>query len=217
MGNISRTIVLSCAGLGKRLGLGLTKALLQVDGKSLIIRHLEALKDEDDIRIVVGYQAEKVIEEVTAYRKDVTFVFNHNYKSTGTGGSVALAAKYANEYILTIDGDIIINPDDMKNILKADYEFVSGGVIESDDPWMLQTFNENNQTMVSAFSKSKGQYEWNGISQMKSEKMLNGVGHVFQSIEAYLPVRYLPVRTREIDTMDDYDRAVSWVENGFKD
>ena len=71
--------------------------------------------------------------------------------------------------------------------------------------------------MVSAFSKSKGQYEWNGISQMKSEKMLNGVGHVFQSIEAYLPVRYLPVRTREIDTMDDYDRAVSWVENGFKD
>ena len=68
MGNISRTIVISCAGLGKRLGLGMTKALLQVDGKSLIIRHLEALKDEDDIRIVVGYQAEKVIEEVTAYR-----------------------------------------------------------------------------------------------------------------------------------------------------
>ncbi|MCM1297320.1 MAG: NTP transferase domain-containing protein, partial [Muribaculaceae bacterium] len=101
----SRTIVISCAGMGNRLGLGTTKALVEVDGKPLIVRHLEKLKEEKDIRVVVGYQAEKVIEVVKKYRQDVMFVFNHDYRATGTGASVALAARYANEYILSLDGD----------------------------------------------------------------------------------------------------------------
>ena len=55
---ISRTVIISCAGMGNRLGLGTTKALLEVEGEPLIIRHLKMLQDEHDIRIVVGYQAE---------------------------------------------------------------------------------------------------------------------------------------------------------------
>ena len=99
--DFSRTVVISCAGMGNRLGLGTTKALVEVDGKPLIIRHLEMLKDESDIRVVVGYQAEQVINVVKKYRRDVLFVFNHNYRMTGTGASVALAAKCANKYLLT--------------------------------------------------------------------------------------------------------------------
>ena len=71
--------------MGNRLGMGTTKALVEVDGKPLIIRHLEMLKDETDIRVVVGYQAEQVINVVKEYREDVMFVFNHNYRNTGTG------------------------------------------------------------------------------------------------------------------------------------
>ena len=48
----SRTVVISCAGMGNRLGLGTTKALVEVDGKPLIVRHLEMLGDEEDIRYV---------------------------------------------------------------------------------------------------------------------------------------------------------------------
>ena len=108
---VSRTVIISCAGMGNRLGLGTTKALVEVEGKPLIMHHLEKLKDESDIRVVVGYQAEKVINVVRKYRKDVVFVFNHNYRETGTGASVALASQYANEYILSLDGDLIIHPD----------------------------------------------------------------------------------------------------------
>ena len=79
--------------MGNRLGMGTTKALVEVDGKPLIIRHLEMLKDETDIRVVVGYQAEQVINVVKEYREDVMFVFNHNYRNTGTGASVVLASK----------------------------------------------------------------------------------------------------------------------------
>ena len=62
--------------MGTRLGIGTTKALIDIEGKPLILRQLELLKDFDDIRIVVGYQMEKVIEVVNNYRKDILFVFN---------------------------------------------------------------------------------------------------------------------------------------------
>ena len=105
----NKTIVIPCAGMGKRLGMNIPKALVRIDEKSLIRRNLELLKDCDDIRIVVGYKAQDVIEEVLKYRKDVVFVFNNDYQNTGTGDSVSKAAKYANEYVITIDGDLLVN------------------------------------------------------------------------------------------------------------
>ena len=214
---VSRTVIISCAGMGNRLGLGTTKALVEVEGKPLIMHHLEKLKDESDIRVVVGYQAEKVINVVRKYRKDVVFVFNHNYRETGTGAKNALASQYANEYILSLDGDLIIHPDDMKKILECDHEFVSGGIPDTDEPWMLQTYKDDGKEFVSAFSKNIGNYEWNGITQMKSAKIKNGQGHVFQLIEPYLPIPFLELRTREIDTVNDYERAVEWVRNNFRE
>lgn len=213
---ISRTVVISCAGMGNRLGLGTTKALVEIEGKSLLTRYLEMLGDETDIRVVVGYQAGKVIEAVKKHRQDVMFVFNHNYRETGTGASVALAAKYADEYILSLDGDLLIHPDDMDRILRCEHEFVGGGVPETDDPWMLQTYQDNGTEYVGAFSKAVGNYEWNGVTQIKSAKMRNGTGHVFQLIEPYLPMPFMELRTREIDTINDYERAVAWVGNGFR-
>ena len=61
---VSRTVIISCAGMGNRLGLGTTKALVEVEGKPLIMHHLEKLKDERDIRVVVGYQAEQELVQV---------------------------------------------------------------------------------------------------------------------------------------------------------
>lgn len=213
---ISRTVVISCAGMGNRLGLGTTKALVEIDGKPLIVRHLEMLQKERDIRIVVGYQAEKVIEVVRKYRKDAVFVFNHNYRTTGTGDSVLLAARYANRYLLSLDGDLLIHPKDMEIILCQEGEFVSGGQIETDDPWLLQTAGSVGSEKVTSFSRIKGKYEWNGITQLKSERLKEGGGHVFQLIEPYLPLPFLEVRTREVDTVNDYERAVKWVKNSFQ-
>lgn len=214
---VSRTVIISCAGMGNRLGLGTTKALVEIDGKPLILRHLEMLNEEQDVRVVVGYQAEQVINVVKKYRKDILFVFNHKYRETGTGASVALASKIANDYILSLDGDLLVHPDDMKKILACEHEFVGGGVPGTDDPWMVQTYAEDGIEYVGAFSHNIGTYEWNGITQMKSQKMQNGTGHVFQLIEPYLPVPFMALRTREIDTINDYERAVQWVKNGFED
>lgn len=213
--SISRTVVISCAGMGNRLGLGTTKALVEISGKPLIIRHLEMLSGESDVRVIVGFQAESVIQTVRKYRNDVLFCFNHKYNYTGVGESVSLAAKCANEYLLTIDGNIVIHPDDMKKALSCEHEFISGGEISSDEPWLIQTVKKDNIEVVSKFTRESGQYEWNGISQIESSKFIGGAGHVFQVIEPYLPIEFLNLRTREIDTIDDYERAVTWVQNDF--
>lgn len=212
---VSRTVIISCAGKGERLGLGCTKALLDICGKPLILHQLKMLKKEDDIRIVVGYQAKKVIDVVNQYRKDITYVLNHGYENNGTGASVSLAMKYSNDYIFTLDGDLLVHPEDMNRMLACETEFIAGTEPGSDDPWLLDTDIYNETEIVKAFSRKRGRYEWTGISQVKREKLAQGTGHVFQMLEPVLPIMLMEVRTREIDTANDYENAVHWVKNNF--
>lgn len=210
---LSRTIVIGCAGAGTRLGWGIPKALIEVAGKSLLTRHLENLRDEEDIRIVVGYQAEKVIACAKNFRDDIKIVYNYDYLSTGTGASVTLAAVDANEYILNLDGDLIVHPEDMKIILSYPGEFVSGGKVTTEDPWFVQTMIKEETEYAIGFTKQEGTHEWNGIAQMRKSRLRPGKGHVFQMVEPYLPVPYLSARTREIDTISDYNNVIEAIRN----
>ena len=129
-----KSVVISCAGIGSRLGLGLTKALLKINGRSLISLQLELFKDVEDLRIVVGFQANDIIEEVLKYRSDVTFIFNHRYFETKTGASLYLGAQHATERILAWDGDLLVHPNDVKMILekaKIDYVAIDALVVEN--------------------------------------------------------------------------------------
>ena len=209
-----KTVVISCAGAGTRLGMGKPKALLDVSGKTLILHSLSLLKDVKDIRIVVGYQAEKVIDAVTAYRKDVLFVYNHDYMHNGTGASVCLAKRFGGEYVLTIDGDIIIHPEDMKKILECDHEFVGVTTPSTDNP-VLTTLDENG--LVNGFYRGRGVYEWTGVTMLRSDHTGMTEGHTYTLIEPLLPLPWLFIRQKEIDTVNDYRNAILWVRNGFQD
>lgn len=209
----NKTVIISCAGMGKRLGLEQTKALIDVCGEPLIIRTLKLLDNVEDVRIVVGYQAEKVIEVVKSYRKNVIFVMNHNYMNTGTAGSVSCAINATKDYILTIDGDLIIYPEDMIKILEQDGEFVCGSIISTDDPVKVKVVDNR----VTEFSRDYGNFEWTGICCVEKNKIKPSSAHVYQMIEHNLPMNHLLIRTKEIDTPDDYDRAIKWVKNGFKE
>ncbi len=210
---VSKTVIISCAGAGKRLGLNTSKCLVDVAGETLILRNLKMLDSVDDVRVVVGFRAESVIEMVTAYRRDVTFVFNHDYARTNTGDSVRLAAEYANEYILTIDGDLLVHPDDMRALLAAEGEFVGVTTPGSDNPVLCEVEGGN----VVGFSREVGSFEWTGVTQVRTERILDGTGHTYQLIEPSLPMPYRYIRTKEIDTPDDYERAVRWVRGGYSD
>lgn len=204
------TIVICCAGMGTRLGIGTTKALVNICGKPLILHQLEMLKDFDDIRIVLGYQAEKVIEVVNEYRRDIMYVFNYDYKNTGVATSFWKGLRGARKYVVAFDGDLLANPDDLRQFLSYDNECIAVSDINTDEPVLIKT--EGNKAL--AFSLN-GEYEWPGLAKVITEKLQPSEYFVYDMLTPLLPLEIVKVRTREIDTPEDYERAVEWVKSGW--
>lgn len=205
----AKSVIISCAGIGSRLGLATTKALINIDGKSLIRWQLELFKDIEDVSIVVGFQANDVVEEVRKYREDVIFVFNHNYFETKTGASYYLGAKDGNEFAIEFDGDLLVHPDDMKQLLEIDGEWIAYADKMSDDAVFVKT---NEIGDVLSFSRENGDFEWTGPCCIKKDKLKYSSGHVFNQLEPYLPMKGIKIRACDIDTYDDYQRALEFIK-----
>lgn len=209
----TKSVIISCAGIGSRLGLGKTKALIDIAGKSLIRWQLELLSDIQDVRIVVGYQSNDVIEEVLKFRKDVIFIYNHNYFETKTGASFYLGARHANEFVMAWDGDLIVHPDDVKKCLETDEEYIGYSDIVSEESVYVKT---NNDGDVLSFSREHGDFEWTGPACIKREKIKYTSLNVFNQIEEHLPIKGLKIRAQDVDTYEDYKKAIEFVKSWKK-
>lgn len=199
-----KSVVISCAGIGSRLGLGLTKALVKINGRSLISLQLELFKDVEDVRIVIGFQANDIIEEVLKHRKDVTFIFNHHYFETKTGASFFLGARHASNYVLEWDGDLLVHPDDVKTILETEGEFICYADKTSEDAVFVKVDELGN---VVEFSKEQGDFEWTGPACIKKSNLRYSSLNVYNMLEPILPLKGIKVRAYDIDTYNDYKRV----------
>lgn len=199
-----KSIVISCAGIGSRLGLGLTKALVQINGSSLISWQLKLFKNVKDIRIVIGFQGGEIIQEVRKFRDDAIFCYNHRYFETKTGASYYLGARHANIETLEWDGDLLVHPDDVKKILSTSGEFICYADKTSDDAVFVQT-NENGDVLC--FSREQGDYEWTGPACMNKKHLIYSTQNVYNMFEPYCPMKGIKVRAYDIDTYNDYIRV----------
>ena len=204
------SVVLSCAGIGSRLGLAKTKALIEVEGTKLIHLQLEAFKQVEDLRVVIGYQARSVVKAVLEVRSDVVFVYNHDYFQTKTGTSLYLGARHANEYCVAWDGDLLVHPDDIDICIDYDGEYVGGSRIISEDAVFLRVDEE---AQVIGFSREQGDYEWAGPAKIKRENLRYVTGNVFNQIEGLLPLPMLKIRAQDVDTYEDYKNAIEFVKS----
>lgn len=204
-----KSVIISCAGIGSRLGLAKTKALIDIENKTLIRWQLELLKNVEDIRVVVGFQANDVIREVKKYRDDVIFVYNHNYFDTKTGASYYLGAKDGNELAIGIDGDLLVHPNDMQMLLEMNEEWIAYTDRMSDDPVFVRTSQNGD---VLSFSMENGDYEWTGPCCMKKNKLKFSSSNIFNQLEPYLPMKGVKIRACDIDTYDDYQRALQFIK-----
>ena len=207
------TVIICAAGMGTRLGIGTTKALVDIDGVPLILRQLKLLKDYDDIRIVVGFQAERIINVVKEYRKDIMFAFNYEYETTGVANSLRMGILGSREYILSLDGDILINPDDFSAFAEYDGECLAVTSITSAEP-IKATVDIG---VVKRLDKSDGNMQWPGIAKVRMEKLKGDSSHVYNVLNECLPLPAFQLRAREIDTPEDYEKALDWFENGQVD
>lgn len=208
----SKSVILSCAGIGSRLGIGKTKALMDICGRSLIAWQLENFVDVEDLRVVVGFQAGDVIAEVRKYRNDAIFVYNRDYFHTKTGYSYYLGAKDANELCIEWDGDLLVHPDDVKRILAEPGEFIAYSDKTSEDSVMLSC---NRAGEVVGFSRNRGDFEWTGPCCLRRERITENAGHVFNILEQYLPIKGIKIKAQDIDTYEDYLRAQAFVKKYF--
>lgn len=205
----TKSVIISCAGIGSRLGLGTTKALIKIDGKSIIQWQLELFQEVKDIRVVVGFQAAEVIAEVKKYRPDAVFVYNHNYFDTKTGTSYYLGARHGAEYAVEIDGDLLIHPEDAKMLLELDGEWIAYADKSSEDGVYVKV---NEAGEVIGFSRQEGDYEWTGPCCLKRENIIYSSEYVFNQLESHLPMRGIKIRARDIDTYNDYINAIEFIK-----
>lgn len=211
MGKV-KTAVICAAGLGSRLGLNIPKCLVPLKDKKIMYYLLELLKEVDDLRIVVGFKEQEVIDYVRQFRKDVIFVRNPNYHSTTNAYSLHLATHDLETPFLTVDGDMIIDPNSFMQFIHSinKGEDVIGVVKATTEDAVFVSFQNDK---VTGFSRDRiGNFEWSGIGYFSNIKIRKEGKYVYQELEDHLPIRGIEVNCFEVDTPSDLDYAMNNID-----
>lgn len=119
----SRAVILA-AGNGKRMGpltVDRPKTMLDVDGRALIDRELDALAacGVFDVTIVVGYQHERLRRHLGTR---VRFVENERYQETNSLYSLWLAREQLADGAVVMNSDILVSQPLMAKLIDAPVE-----------------------------------------------------------------------------------------------
>ena len=204
--------VIAAAGIGRRIGKGMPKCLIEVNGRPIIEYQLSILSDIPEIRMVVGFEDERVIRSVINFRRDVIFVRNVNYQSTTTLQSYAMGCKGINDKVLLLDGDMIISNDSMKRILQNDSEeeFICVATDISVDPVYAKV--EDGQVLGFGYDTITS-FEWANMTYIESAKIEYRETHLFPQLEKYLPKKALLIDRLEVDTIEDLEHANTFIQS----
>ena len=199
--------VISAAGLGSRLGLDMPKCLVELEGHCLIYYLLHLLKDVQDIRIVVGFKEQQVIDYVRAIRPDVTFVRNANYANTSNAYSLHLATQHLSEPYLSIDGDMYVEPESFHRFVNACAQHKNLiGISRSFTEEAVFVELDEQQKMIKGFRRNPpDEFEWCGVAYFSDLKVSPDANYVYNEIEPMLPIAAEIVDVFEIDTPQDLD------------
>ena len=105
-----RAIILA-AGAGRRLGLSVPKSMIDLGGRSILHRQLDAFRSAgvDDFVVVVGHAREQVVEHLAGQAGGFTFVLNERYAETNTVYSLYLARQYIDRDFFYANADVVFD------------------------------------------------------------------------------------------------------------
>jgi len=163
--------IILAAGMGKRLGKYTrngTKCMVQVNGKSLIERALEALMAAGLRRVVlvVGYRADtlKSFLEGRYPSLELVYITNEVYATTNNIYSLWLARDYLSaDDTLLLESDLIFQPEIIAQLL-ADPE-PNLAVVSKYESWMdgTVTMMDEKRNIVSVIDKSA--FKWKHVEE----------------------------------------------------
>lgn len=206
------TVVINAAGRGTRLGQERPKCLVPFLGQPLIHWQLQTIPRTTRLIVSVGFHAEEVMREVSARRPDARFVRNDRYASTGTASSLCLAARECDGPVLSLDGDMLVHPADLLQLLSAQPTCIGLSPVQSNAPVLVEVGRGEDNSPELAFrflyqtppSDPAICHEWTGLVIFDPSLLsLDAEGHVFQMIAPLLPCHTLHVRCCEVDFPDE--------------
>ncbi len=171
VGNAEIAAILLVAGVGGRLdGLDhLPKVLLEFGGKTLLERHLLALRANgiETIALTVGYCQDAIRNEVArlGLSEQIRFVYNPRYKE---GSIVSLLAQkeilHSRSPIVLMDGDVLYDETMIARLLAAKGEnvlLVDRNIEPGDEPVKVCFRNDR---IVDFRKKPDQAHDWHGES-----------------------------------------------------
>lgn len=201
--------IIAAAGMGTRLHRGMPKALVEVNGRTIVSYQMELLRDIPHVRMVVGYQAEAVIRTVKQIRSDVEFIINENYASTNTLQSYYLGCKDLNEPFLLLDGDIIPQKVSLQTFLEASNGNNLIGISEVNTEDAVFVHLDPNHCIQCFSREKKSGYEWSNIAVVHPKLLAYENTYVYEQLEKFLPLPARQVVRLEVDTPSDVQYAES--------
>lgn len=155
------------AGMGRRMGkhtAECTKCMIEVGGKTLIERVIEALQEAeiDKLIMVVGYEAEKLKTyiETKKFQMSIEYVYNYEYETTNNIYSLFLARDYLKkDDTILLESDLIFEHSIIKKI--KDEEEKNIVVVAKYEQWMDGTvvMLDNKKHILDFVDKTQFRYE----------------------------------------------------------
>jgi hypothetical protein len=65
---------------------------------------------------------------------------------------------------------------------------------------------------VLGFSKRAGDCEWSGLACIRKDHIVPTKENIFDILTKCLPLNSLNIRAQDVDTIDDYNRAESFIK-----
>lgn len=201
--------VIAAAGLGSRLGMGKPKCLIEIGGMTILEHQLMLLDHIEDLRVVVGFEEDLVIDLIRKLRPETIIVRNPGYRSTTTLHSYVMGASYLNDDCLFLDGDILFQQNSLDSFIEAcrpDKTLVGITPAKTKDAVFVHL---NQSQQVTAFSRvDRSNHEWANIVWIKPGLLQQASSAVFERLAEYLPLDAKEVISNEIDTKEDMDDAI---------
>ena len=117
------------AGLGSRLA-PLTddcpKSLVKVNGKSILIKQIENLKENgiEDITIISGYKADILEKKIKEEYPEINIIHSEDYKNTNNMYSAYLASnKLKGQDFLMMNADVFFDSSVIKELIAFEAKF----------------------------------------------------------------------------------------------
>jgi choline kinase len=209
--------VIAAAGVGSRLGHGIPKCLVEIGGRAIIEHQLSLLTGIPDIRVVVGYMEDSVMDVVRRVNEDVIFVRNPHYRETTTQESYALGAAGMAGACLFLDADIIFEPESFRAFLESTgHNPLTIGVTaaKTDDAvFALTRPTQTGGLEVMSFSSQPTTMEWANVVSAPAGTFVRGGGPVFETLQTLLPAAATEIVSYEIDTEQDLKRARAFLSS----